>query len=165
MAHLFSCTILISIKIFPWMFQASEVSSRKTLNNNTERGNIQRFYNRCNKDILLGSTHSTVQHQLVSRSARTVDTKETHGCWTVHHMGLSSISHITLIKMMKMGLLIHFTECPTIMTRREHGYTESCNRLIRQKLSQLYKFRAFTYIKQENPGPIPPDNRLEKTTM
>lgn len=149
MAHLFSYTTLISIKIYPWMFQASGVSSRKMLNNNTERGTIQRFYNRCNKDILLGSTHSTVQHQLVSRSACTVDTKETHRCWPVH----------------RMILLIHFTEYPTIMTRREHGYTESWNRLIRQKWSQLYKFRAFTYIKEENPGPIPPDDRLEKTTM
>jgi len=43
----------------------------------------------------------------------------------VGHMGPPSISHVTLTTMMKMGLSIYFTECPAIMTQREHGYTEN----------------------------------------
>jgi hypothetical protein len=30
---------------------------------------------------------------------------------------------------------------------------------MRQKWSQLYEFQAITYIKEENPGPIPPNNK------
>jgi len=30
---------------------------------------------------------------------------------------------------------------------------------MRQKWSQLYEFQAVTYIKEENPGPIPPNNK------
>ena len=54
---------------------------------------------------------------------------------------------------------IYFTACPTIMTWREHGYTESWTRLMWQKWGQLYEFQAVTNIKEENPGPIPPNNQ------
>jgi hypothetical protein len=56
-------------------------------------------------------------------------------------MGLSCISHLTLIKVMKTG------------------YTESWTRLMRQKWGQLHEFQAVTNIKEENPELIPPNNK------
>lgn len=151
MEHLFLCTILISIKIFPWMFQAWGSSSRKTLSNNKEHGPIQRF------TIDVTKTFCWAVHIAL------FNTKETHTCWPVYHMGLSSISHVTLITMMKMGLPIYFTEYPTIMTQRAWIYWE-LNPIMQQKWGQLHKFRAFTFVRGV-PGPVPPNYRFEKTTM
>ena len=98
----FSYTIFTSIKIFPCMFQEWGVPSTRTLNN-TRFGTIRRFYNKCYTDISLGSTHGTVQHQLLSRCVCTVDDKEPHRCLPIQRMGLTCISQVTLITLMKMG--------------------------------------------------------------
>lgn len=162
MAHLFSCTILISIKISPWMFQAWGVSSRKTLKNNTEHGTIQRFHNRCNQDILLGSTHSTVQHQLISRCACTVDTKETHRCWPVHHMGLSSISHVTLITHDENGITDILHRMSNNNDPKIAWIYWKLKPIMWQKWGQLYKFRVFTFIKRRILGQYLPTTDLRR---